>query len=204
MAGLDTAVVDVDYFALQNAFELARGDLASKTVALVNIGARFSSINICRNGQSLFTGDMSIGGKFLTDAVAQELSIPAAEAEQLKRLDEKSAAQNPAVVEIVERNVEFMASEFNRQLSFFWSASGADDAIDRILVAGGTSQTAGLCDAVTEKTGVHCELFDPLGGVAIGDEFDPPFVRGVAPLLGVCVGLAIRQPGDRITPEGLS
>lgn len=138
LAGLDTAVVDVDYFAMQNAFEMAYPDQISKTVALINMGARYSSINICRGGDSLFTGDIAVGGKLFTEALMNELGLDLAKAEQAKR-----GGGHPGVDDIIDRNLEYIASEFNRQLSFFWNASGADEGIDRIMLAGGGSLANG-------------------------------------------------------------
>ena len=58
-ADLEPVVVDVDYFALENMFELNYDPPGGHPLALVNIGARYSSINILKNGRSTFTGDSS-------------------------------------------------------------------------------------------------------------------------------------------------
>lgn len=136
MAGLEAAVVDVDYFALQNAFELGYDDLLSETIALINIGARYSSVNICRGGESLFTGDISVGGKTFTEAVEVELGVSSDEAEDMK-VNGKGGESADSLKDIIDQNVEQAAAEFNRQLSFFWNASGADEGIDRIMLTGG-------------------------------------------------------------------
>lgn len=203
MAGLETAVADIDYFSIQNMFELTRPELLDKTVALINVGARYSSINICRSGASLFTGDMALGGRFMTEALVQELGISFDEAEQLKRNKSAQHPQLQAAREVIERNVEYVASEFNRQLSFFWSASGAEDGIDAILLSGGGSLVPGLVEDLTEKTGVACELIDPLRGIEVGTQFDKAYLKDVGPLLAVSVGMGIREPGDRIIPDGM-
>lgn len=203
MAGLETAVADVDYFALQNMFELTHPELLEKTVALINVGSRYSSINICRRGASLFTGDMALGGRYMTDALVQELNVSFDEAEQLKKNKNSTHAQAAAARELIERNVEYVASEFNRQLSFFWSASGAEDGIDHILLCGGGALVPGLPEDLSEKTGVSCELLDPLHGIDVGTQFDKTYLKEVGPLIGIAIGMGIREPGDRVIPEGV-
>ena len=200
MCGLEPAVIDVDCYALQNMFELGYAEQLPQTVALINIGARYSSINICRGGKSLFTGDISLGGKVFTDAIAQELNVSAADAELLKR--GKGAPPSLQLTkEVIDKNVEYVASELNRQLSFFWNASGAEDGIERILVSGGGSQVLGLIDELREKTGLQCEFLDPFRGIEIGSSVDAQQVKDTAALMSICVGMGIRQPGDRESVE---
>ncbi len=197
LAGLETAVVDVDHFAVQNMFEMGYPEDISKTVALINMGARYAGINIVRDGISLFTGDIPVGGKLFTDALVAELGVAADVAEKLKR-SPNGDAQYPQAKEIVDKNVEFVASEFNRQLSFFWNASGAEEGIDKIVLCGGGALVPGLVQEIAEKTGIECTLADPLRGVSVGSSFDALYLKEIGPLMGVCVGMAMRQPGDRV------
>jgi len=206
MAGLEIAVVDVDYFALQNMFELCYPEFLEKTVALINIGARYSAINICRQGQALFTGDISLGGKALNDALMQGLGISFAESEKLKiSLGRKTpAAENlslDAACEILDKHVEYAASEFNRQLSFFWNACGAEGGIDQIMLCGGGSLLPELPAELSGKSGIECLVLDPLRGLDCRVGFDRLFLAEMAPFMGVAVGLALRHPGDKVMPE---
>jgi len=201
MAGLEVAVADVDYFALQNTFELAHPELVEKTVALINIGSRYSSINICRGGGSLFTGDVSLGGRLFTDALMEQLGVSLDEAEQLKRGNSSGSSKVEDAKEIMEKNIEYAASEFNRQLSFFWGASGSDDGIDRILVTGGGARVAGLLEEISEKTGIVCQPLDPMKGIEVPSGFDKAYIKDLGPSLAVAVGLGLREPGDKIIPD---
>ncbi|MBX7143747.1 MAG: pilus assembly protein PilM [Oligoflexia bacterium] len=209
LAGLEVAVVDVDFFAMQNMFELGYPDLVSKTVALVNMGTRYSSINICKGGDSLFTGDVAVGGKLFTDGIVEVMGVSADEAEALKRKGTTSGsgskaaddAMAGAIQDVIDRNIEYAAGELNRQLSFFWNASGADEAIDSILLSGGGSLVPGLVSELSEKTGIRCEALNPLKGVEIGDGFDSAYIQELSPFMSVAVGMGIRSPGDKIIPE---
>lgn len=201
MAGLEVAVLDVDFFALQNVFEINYPELVDDTVAIINVGARYSSINICRGGNPVFTGDISVGGKLFTEAISQELGVSVEEAELLKRKPEKDKDQSDRVRDILDRNLEYAAGEFNRSLSFYWNAAGSSEAIARILMTGGGSVVEGLVDELAEKTGLVCELLDPLREIDLGDSFDEEYVKDVAPLIGIGVGMGIREPGDREVPD---
>ena len=198
LAGLETAVVDVDHFAVQNMFELGYPEELSKTVALINMGARYSSINICKDGKSLFTGDIPVGGKLFTDSLMTELSVAFDVAENLKKGKPAKDIDSNQAQEIIDKNIEYVASEFNRQLSFFWNASGAEEGIDKIALCGGGSLVTGLLGELSEKTGIECFMVDPLRGISIGEGFDAQFIKEISPLMGICAGMALRQPGDRI------
>jgi len=201
LAGLETAVVDVDHFAVQNMFEMGYPEDTPKTIALINMGSRYSSINICRAGSSLFTGDIPLGGKLFTDALVNDLGLSAEEAELVKRGKPSKKGDPAQIKEIVDKNIEYVASEFNRQLSFFWNASGADDGIDKIVLCGGGGLVKGLLEELNEKTGIECSYADPLRGITVPDNFDANFLKEISPLMSVCAGMAIRQPGDRVVLE---
>jgi type IV pilus assembly protein PilM len=209
LAGLEVAIVDVDHFAIQNMFEMSHPELVAKTVALVNMGARYSSINICKAGHSLFTGDVAVGGKVFTDAIVETMGVSAEQAENLKRKGGSavsgskaaSDAMADAVQEVIDRNIEYAAGELNRQLSFFWNASGADESIDSILLSGGGCLVPGLVEELSEKTGIPCQLVDPLSGIDTGDSFDAAYLKEIGPLMSVAIGMGIRSPGDKVVPE---
>lgn len=197
--GFQVAVVDVDCFALQNCFELSYPEMVSKTVALLNIGARYSSLNVCRGGSSLFTGDIPVGGKLFTDALVDSAGITASEAEQLKRTNDKRSPYYDAWQEVLDTNVEYVAGEINRQLSFFWNASGTEEGIDQVLITGGGALVPGLTEEITEKTGLACDFLQPFRGIELGEDFDRKNLEEVSPFMAVAVGMGIRQPGDRVT-----
>lgn len=199
-AGLTPAVVDVDVFALQNAYELLFPEDVEKTVALVNVGHRYSGVNICRNGMPLFTGDISSGGRAFTEGLAAALGIGLQEAEELKCKGVRGAA-NEEIAQAFGQQLDALAAEINRQLSFFWSASGAEGGIDKICLSGGGARVDGLPEVLQEKTGIECVRFDPFERCELGEEVDAQDVRTLGPSMAVAFGLAVRQVGDREVPE---
>jgi type IV pilus assembly protein PilM len=194
---LEAAIIDVDYFALQNIFEHSYPEYVSSTVALVDFGARYSSVNIVHEGASLFTGDVSAGGRTVTEALAESLGISKADANKLVHSEDSSDQSSSAL----QTEVESLAKEFNRQLSFFWSAAGAEQGIDRIMLSGGAMQMKGFLEALEEITGLPCEQLDPLRKLEMGGDFDAELLKQLGPSVGVACGMALREPGDRIMPE---
>ena len=201
IANLEPVILDVDYFALQNLFEFSYPESVDQTVALLNVGARYTALNICRGGDSIFTGDIPVGGRMFTEAIQQGLGVNAEEAEKLKRSFGKAKNRAEELREVVDSQVEQVAVELNRQLTFFWNASGAEDNIERIYLAGGAAAIPGLVDELSEKTGLHCTLIDPFKGVAWNDKIDRSLAEQLGPSMAVCVGLGLRQLGDKIVPD---
>jgi|GEM_PF-859834 len=198
-AGITLAVLDVEYFALQNIFETRYPELKASTVALIDVGHRYSAVNICRGGDSLFSGDISSGGKSFIEALAEGAGISVDKAgEALRRM---KTVPEGEMGEVVNQIVDQMATEFNRQLSFFWNASGADAGIDRIMLSGGASLVPGLAVLIKERTGIEVSTLDPFRGVEIGASLEAAEVELQAPFMAIAAGLALRAPGDRQSKE---
>ena len=201
-AGLDVVLVDVDYFALQNCFELAYPELLSKTVTLIDMGSRYSGINICKEGQSLFTGDMTLGGKTFSEALVQELGGSFEDAERQKHGESVGSADAELVLEVLHKKAERVAAELNRQLSMFWNASGAEGGIDSIFMTGGASLVPSLLEEISDKTGVPCERIDPLRGLKIDHDLDAAYLdEKRRAKLAIAVGMGIRHVGDRFDKD---
>jgi type IV pilus assembly protein PilM len=191
-AGLSVGIVDVDQFALQNSFELNYPSLIEKTVSLVNIGGRYTGINICRGGDCLFAGDISLGGKALSEEISKEVEVSIEEADKLK-LD---AGDKKASL-IIEEFVEHSVSELSRQLSYFWNASGSEGGIDNVLLSGGTSLLGGLVEKLKEELGCEVSLMDPFARVNFTEGVDKSQLLSRGSQFAQAVGLAQRYFGDR-------
>jgi type IV pilus assembly protein PilM len=196
LAGLTPVVVDVDYFALDNMYELNYDPLENQVAALVNIGSRYSSINILKEGRSTFTGDVPVGGRDITEALVRDLGIPADEAERIKLgvaagdLDEEqvSMALLPAVDALIE--------EVHYALSFFWTAA-TDERIDVLYLSGGGAQTPELANRLAERAEAPVEVSDPFGRILIDEEVDVAVLRRRASEFAIAMGLAVRRPVDK-------
>ena len=201
LSGLECAVADVDFFALQNIFEQGYPEMLDKTVAIVHIGARFTIINIIRGGQSLVTGNVSIGGRTLTETLMQDLGITFDEAEALKKSRDPKSKHAAAVNELIDVHIEYVASELNRQLGFFWNTSGEEGAIDAIYLSGGGSSLPRLAEELREKTGIDTQRLDCFRGIDCSGAFDKAYLEEIQSSMSICAGLALRQTGDKIVPD---
>ncbi|MGI8672321.1 MAG: type IV pilus assembly protein PilM [Luteitalea sp.] len=195
-AGRVPAIVDVDAFALQNAFEVNYG-ARDAIVALLNIGASAININVVRGEQSLFTRDVPIGGNAYTEALQKDFQLPQESADLLKRgyaADGLDPAQARATLQMV---TESLLLEVQKTLDFFRGTTGADH-IDLLLVTGGGSQVDGLVDALHERLGIPVEFLDPFKTVSFdAARFGVPVLSEAAAASTVAVGLALRRMGDR-------
>lgn len=194
---LEPVIVDVDYFALENMFEANyEAPEGGRPVALVNIGARYSSINILKEGHSTFTGDVPVGGAEYTDALTRQLGVSVDDAEALKR-GEAAGNVDPTTVEPVLASVtDFVVEEIQRALSFFWTAA-TDEPLGAVLLSGGTAKTAGLAEAFRQRLECPVEVADPFRRVSLGSRVDRTVIEASGPALAVAVGLATRRPGDK-------
>lgn len=196
-AGLEPLIADVDYFAVENMFELNYPEERKRTVALVNIGSRFSSVSIVSNGESLFTGDVGVGGRLYTDTLCETLGMQPAQAEQAKAGIPVEGFDEGLIQETRDRTTEHLASELHRQIGFFWNAAATDKSIEVIYLCGGASQVPGLVEEIGTKTGLTCNLMKTFRGVDWAEQFDEEFIGEIGLSMGVSVGLAIRNLGDK-------
>ena len=193
-AGRQAVVVDVDAFALQNAYEANYGPGPS-VVVLLNAGASATNVNIVSNGQSLFTRDLSLGGNTYTEAVQRELNLPFEAAEAAKKGLPVEGHAFDDVRPVLHAVTENLLLEIQKTFDFY-KATAASDQIDRIVLSGGASAVDGFADALADRFGVDVEHFDPFRQVA----FEKPPAENVAELAAtaaVAVGLALRKAGDR-------
>jgi type IV pilus assembly protein PilM len=196
-AGRTPVVVDVDAFALQNAYETNYGLEPQSVVVLLNAGASAININILAGEQSVFTRDISSGGNAYTEAVQKELNLPFESAEALKKGEAVDGVTFEEVKPVLHAMTENVLLEIQKTFDFF-KATAASDRIDRIVVSGGAARVDGFSAALEERFGAPVESFDPFRKIA----FEPKRLgvtsaESVAGTAAVAVGLALRKAGDR-------
>ena len=196
-AGRTAVVVDVDAFALQNAYEVNYGLEALQVVVLLNAGASAININILTGDQSVFTRDISIGGNAYTEAVQKELNLPFDSAEQAKKGLPVDGVSFDDVRPVLHAMTENVLLEIQKTFDFF-KATAASDRIDRIVVSGGASRVDGFAAALQERFGTAVESFDPFRKIALdASKLHVADAENVLPTAAVAVGLALRKAGDR-------
>jgi type IV pilus assembly protein PilM len=190
LAGRQPEIVDIDAFALQNAFEVNYTVDAHETVALLNIGASLMNINITQGGMPLFIRDVSVGGNQYTDILQKELQLNFHEAEDLK-LGKTGGPEAEMVQPLLESITDMLIMEVQKTFDFF-RETYPSETITRVLVSGGTSCIMGLPEKIQEVFGYPTEIFDPFKSISIGPKVDAAKVASLGPALAVAVGLALR------------
>jgi type IV pilus assembly protein PilM len=196
-AGRNPVVVDVDAFALQNAFEVNYGLEPQQVVVLLNAGASAININILTGDQSVFTRDISTGGNSYTEAVQKELNLPFDAAEQAKKGIPVEGVQFADVKPVLHAMTENVMLEIQKTFDFF-KATASSDRIDRVVLSGGASRVDGFQQTLQERFGTTVESFDPFRKIAFdAKKFNVEDTENVLPTVAVAVGLALRKAGDR-------
>jgi len=198
-AGLTATVVDVDAFAVQNAFEANYEASATDTVVLINVGAAVSNINVISRGVTTFTRDITMGGNAFTEEIQKQLNISYDEAEALKvgGQGETDAVVPQEVERVIQGVADQMAGEIQRSLDFY-AATAADNRIARVFLSGGTSRIPALFKVLEARAGVPVELLNPFKAIDIDHKrFDAAAVQNASAAAAVAVGLALRRPGDK-------
>ena len=195
-AGLDPVVVDVDAFALSNMYELNYETEAGIT-ALLNIGASVMNINILRDGISIFTRDITVGGNRYAEALQRDAGLSYEDAEKIKRGERVESADGDQVRGIMTSVTEDIVGEIQRSFDFFRSTTGSD-RVNRVLVCGGCAKIPDFTRVLSERTEIPVEIINPFKNVKVDPKhFDAALISDAAPLAAVAVGLAMRRPGDR-------
>ncbi len=207
-AGLTPVVIDVDTFALANAFDYNFERNEGETISLIHIGAKLTTINILENGVSHLTRDVAVAGNNFTREIQREFGISFIQAEELKfragevLLESEDIMQMeiPAKDNETSRIGEAITPVLNKlvaeiQRSFdYYESSIRRGTISRIRLSGGTSRLKKIDKYLADKLNLAVEMNDPFQKIGIAEkEFDIGFITARAQMFNVVVGLALRQ-----------
>jgi len=194
-AGMQLSVVDVDSFAVQNAFELNHDSGPDDIYALINIGASVMNINIVKDNITLFTRDVQMGGNLYTEEIQKQLGLSEEEAESGKMLARES--NNRALIDVIMKVNETITLEISRSLDFYNSTAN-DDRITAIFLSGGCSKVYNLVSTISEKISLQVDAINPFAKLKFNEkDFDPEYLQEIGPLMVVPIGLATRRAGDK-------
>jgi type IV pilus assembly protein PilM len=195
LAGKQPAVIDVDAFALQNCYELNYDPQPGQVVALLNIGAATTNINILNGVRSVFTRDATFGGNQYTSLLQKELGLTFDQAESVKRgMPLPEGAEVRDVGPIMDTVSDILALEIQKTMDFYRATvEDGESAVQKILVSGGGSKLTGLVDFLARRFEVSVEMFDPFRKIKVDARgFDPDYMREIVPEMAIAVGLALR------------
>jgi type IV pilus assembly protein PilM len=189
--GLAPAVVDVDAFALSNAFERSFG-LLDEPVALVDIGAQKTNLNIIMGGMSLFARDMSLGGEQLTEAIKDATGVSYQEAEELKIAGSKDKTLMREAASVIVELCGMWGSELKKALDFYYANSKPNEKPTHLFLSGGSALLEGLDKVIGREVKLPAKTFNPLQNLAADPGIDAEYLSRVAPQMAIASGLALR------------
>ena len=189
-AGLEPSMVDVDAFALHNAFEINYPEAMKGIVALVNIGHDVTNINILDEGVPILTRDITVGTRRFREDLQRERGISADEAQQLLQGYDRSADLDA----VLESRGEEIAVGIERAAAFLASSSRTAGTVRAIYTCGGGARIPGLSDTLADRLRISVQQANPLTNLTIRDgALDSLVTDEVASLLMLPIGLAMRQ-----------
>jgi len=192
-AGLKAKIVDVEAFAMENAFILLADQfeesIKGKTVAIADIGASVVALNVLHDGRTVYTREQGFGGKQLTEEIQRRYGLTYEEAGLAKK---QGGLPDNYVVDVLEPFKKAMVQQIARSLQFFVSSS-ANRGIDSIMLAGGCASIAGVDKLVEQSLGVPAYIANPFVNMALSNRVRPQALSNDAPAMMIACGLALRS-----------
>ena len=192
-AGLKAVILDIESHASRLAASRLITALPNQgvdtMVALFEIGALTTSMQVIRNDEVLYDRDQAFGGAQLTQLIVRQYGFSAEEAESKKRSGDLPEDYMSAVLRPF---VEILTQEISRTLQFFYTST-PHNRVDHILLAGGSAPLMWLTEAVTQSLGVACSVVNPFDGMHMGDAVRIKRMAREAPSYLTSCGLAMRR-----------
>ncbi|KGO99212.1 pilus assembly protein PilM [Novilysobacter defluvii] len=190
--GLTPKVMDVEAFAIENAFGLIADQLTvppGGLVALIDSGATMTTLNVLRGGRSIYTREQVFGGKQLTDEVMRRYGLSYEEAGLAKR---QGGLPDTYESEVLDPFKEAMVQQVSRLLQFFYAGS-EHNRVDQIVLAGGNAAIPGIAAMAEEQLGVPTLTANPLAHMTLRQGVNARALAQDAPALMIACGLALRS-----------
>ncbi len=196
-SGLNPLIIDVDSFALENMLSANYEIDKDETVAISNVGASVTNINILKNNVTAFTRDIFKGGNQITEEIQRKLHIDYEEAEKIKVGSKIDAPSQPVIQEVLKTASESLAAEIGNSIDFFQSTT-TYEKISKLYLSGGGSKIKGFDIILQQQIGLPVEIINPFKKIEFSEKnFDLEYLREIGPMTAVGVGLATRKVGDR-------
>ncbi len=190
--GLTPAVVDIETYAMENAYSLIAehmpGGGMEKTVAILDIGATTTNINVIHNNHSVYSRDHTFGGRQLTEEIQRRYGLSYEEAGLAKK---QGGLPDNYQTDVLRPFMEAMCQETMRALQFFYSSSPFN-SVDQLLLAGGCAQIPGIDEMVAARIGVPAMVANPFASMSLASRIKPQMLASDAPSLMISCGLAMR------------
>ncbi len=196
-AGLEVVIMDVDSYAIETMYEENYDFDDDEVVALIDIGASATNINVLKGGISIFTRSFSLGGNIITEAIGRELGVAFDEAELIKitgvsgetaereKLREKIIIEAESIIQEIESSLDYLKFQ-------------AREFVKQIVLSGGSATIADFDRVIADRLNMAASIVDPFRKIHVDPQkISPTIIAAAAPFAAVGVGLALRRLGDR-------
>jgi type IV pilus assembly protein PilM len=191
--GLTPAIVDIETYAMESAYSLISqhmpGGGMEKTVAILDVGATTTNINVIHNNRSVYSRDHTFGGRQLTEEIQRRYGLSYEEAGLAKK---QGGLPDNYQTDVLRPFMEAMCQEAMRALQFFYSSSPFNN-VDQVLLAGGCAQIPGIDEMVAARIGVPAMVANPFASMSLASRIKSEMLANDAPSLMISCGLALRS-----------
>jgi len=194
-AGFKLAIVDVDAFAIENAYRFNVEKPEAATI-LVNLGASLMNINILSDDETTFTRDIALGGDSFTKEIQKQIGNTFDEAERLKTEMELDSAQEIIINNVLDTAESAIANEILKSINFYNSTYEGKE-VNKIVLSGGTSLMVGMAQGIQASLNIPTEIMNPFDKLEVDEKtVDRDFMARFAPIFAVAFGLALRKENE--------
>ena len=201
IAGLNTKIIDVEAYTIEKATGLLNPSSQASSeepsdeetspfvVAVLDVGATMTSLNVIENNELIYTREQAFGGKQLTEEIMRRYGLAYEEAGRLKKV---GGLPDNYIPEVLEPFKENMAQQVSRFLQFFYTA-GQHDSVDMIALAGGCASIPGIDELISTQLGVETIIANPFAEMDLSNKVNSQALSNDAPALMIACGLAMRS-----------
>jgi len=200
IAGLTTKIIDVEAYTIEKATSLLSSsaqalgeepeeDAPPFVVAVLDVGATMTSLNVIENNELIYTREQAFGGKQLTEEIMRRYGLAYEEAGRLKKV---GGLPDNYIPEVLEPFKENMAQQVSRFLQFFYTA-GQHESVDMIALAGGCASIPGIDELISNQLGVETIIANPFAEMDLSNKVNSQALSNDAPALMIACGLAMRS-----------
>jgi len=194
LAGLTTDIVDVEAFAVENAFKQMIEPTLSEAertlpVALLDIGANMTAMHVFNSNGIIHTREHNFGGRLLTEEIARHYEITTEEASRKQRSGD---FPEDYARRVLQPFIDTAAIQIERFIQFYYSA-GQGGNIGLLLIGGGTANTPGLIERIAKETGIPARLANPFMYAQRASSVSAEALANDGSALLIASGLALRS-----------
>jgi type IV pilus assembly protein PilM len=187
-AGVEPVIIDVEAFALHNAFEYNYPDAQEGIVALVNVGHETTNVSILDDGVPILTRDIPFGSRKIREDLQRERGLTAEQAEDVVQGREAAAD----LESFVQGSADEIAVGIERASAFLMTRQDGN-SVGRIFLSGGGARIPGMDRTLAQRMNVETQVVNPFERVPVRPDAAKGFnLDEAAPMLLLPLGLALR------------